>query len=95
MKAIIIVMLSVQVAMLLVAAITVLTSRENAAGRRPALASVAISLVIVSTVSWQIGDRHAGQAGSELLMYGSPLLLGMGLMAVLMLIRRRRGLDGG
>jgi hypothetical protein len=50
--------------------------------------------VIVAGTSWNIGEGHAGQPGADILMYGSPLL-GMGIMAALLLLRQRRGLDGG
>ena len=92
MKAIIIVMLAVQAAALLATAVAVLTGR-SVAGRRPAWSMFTIALVIISGASWNIGNNHAGQAGADILMYGSPFLLGMGVMAALMLLRLRRGLD--
>ena len=92
MKAIIIVMLAVQAAALLGTAIAVLTGR-SVAGRRPAWSMFTIALVIISGASWNIGNSHAGQSGADVLMYGSPFLLGMGVMAALMLLRIRRGLD--
>ena len=52
-----------------------------------------MALVIISGASWNIGNSHVGAQGADILMYGSPLLLGMGIMAALLLIRRRRGLD--
>ena len=52
-----------------------------------------IALVIISGASWNIGNSHAGEQGADILMYGSPFLLGMGVMAALMLLRHRRGLD--
>ena len=95
MRTIVMLMLAVQAAIFLVAAWTVMFRRETGAiGRRRVLSSVAISLVIVAGASWNIGDRHQAEPGGEILLYGSPLLLGMGLMAVFMLIRRRRGVDG-
>ena len=92
MKAIIIVMLAVQAAALLGTAIAVLTGR-SVAGRRPAWSMFTIALVIISGASWNIGNSHAGQPGADVLMYGAPFLLGMGVMAALMLLRIRRGLD--
>lgn len=92
MKAIIIVMLAVQAAALLGTVIAVLTGR-SVAGRRPAWSVYTIALVIISGASWNIGNSHAGQPGADVLMYGSPFLLGMGVMAALMLLRIRRGLD--
>jgi hypothetical protein len=92
MKAIILVMLIVQVAAFVATATAVLTAR-SIAGRRPVWSTFAIALVIISGASWNIGNSHAGDQGADILMYGSPLLLGMGIMAALLLIRRRRGLD--
>ena len=92
MRTIIIVMLAVQVAAFLGTAIAVLTGR-SVVGRRPAWSTFTIALVIISGASWNIGNSHAGQPGADILMYGSPFLLGMGVMAALMLLRRRRGLD--
>ena len=94
MRSIIMVMLAVQIAILLVSAWTVMFGRLSArAPQRPLWSSLAISLVIVAGTSWRIGEGHEGESGADVLMYGSPLLLGMGLMAIFMLIRQRRGLD--
>ena len=96
MRSIIMVMLAVQIAILLVSAWTVMFGRLSArAPQRPLWSSLAISLVIVAGTSWNIGESHAGQPGADILTYGAPLLLGMGIMAALLLIRQRRGLDGG
>ena len=94
MRTIIMLMLAVQVAIFLVAAYTVMFGRPKPRNpRRPFWSSLAISLVIVAGASWNIADRREAEPGADLLMYGSPLLLGMGLMALFMLIRQRRGLD--
>ena len=92
MKAIILVMLIVQVAAFVATATAVLTAR-SIAGRRPVWSTFTVALVIISGASWNIGNSHVGDQGADILMYGSPLLLGMGIMAALLLIRRRRGLD--
>jgi hypothetical protein len=92
MKAIILVMLIVQVAAFVATATAVLTAR-SIAGRRPVWSSFTVALVIISGASWNIGNSHVGDQGADILMYGSPLLLGMGIMAALLLIRHRRGLD--
>jgi hypothetical protein len=94
MKAIIIVMLAVQIGIFLATAGAVLFARAGGERRRPIWANFSIALLVVSGASWNIGNSHAGQPGAELLMYGAPLLLGMGIMAALLLIRGRRGLDG-
>lgn len=92
MKAIILVMLIVQVAAFVATATAVLTARSIAGGR-PVWSTFTVALVIISGASWNIGNSHAGDQGADILMYGSPLLLGMGIMAALLLIRHRRGLD--
>ncbi|HVQ08969.1 MAG TPA: hypothetical protein VMS43_11110 [Allosphingosinicella sp.] len=95
MKAIIIVVLAAQAAIFLATVYVILFTRMTQSGRRrPIWASLAITLVIVSGSSWNIGSNHAGQPGADILMYVSPLLLGMGIMAALLMIRSRRGLDG-
>lgn len=94
MKAIIIVMLAVQAGIFLATSLAILFTRSTAARPRPVWSSFAISLVIVSGASWNIGENHEGQPGADMLMYGAPLLLGMGIMAALLLVRHRRGLDG-
>ena len=93
MRALIIVMLAVQVGIFLATAWTILFARASAGRPRPIWSSLAISLVIVAATSWQIADKHTGQPGADILAYCSPLLLGMGLMAALLTIRQRRGLD--
>ena len=92
MRAIVIVLLVVQAAAFLATAITVLTAPSRP-GRRPVWATFTISLVVVSGASWNIGNSHAGQPGADILLYGAPLLLGMGLMAALLVLRHKRGLD--
>jgi len=93
MKPLIMVMLAVQIGIFLVAAYSVLFGRSTAARGRPIWSSLAIALIIVAGTSWQIAQSRAGQAGADLLAYGSPLLLGMGIMAAFVLLRKRRGLD--
>lgn len=93
MKPLIIVMLCVQAGIFLAAAYAVMFGRPSPDRRRPLWSSLGITLVIVASVSWQIGEKRQGSAGADILLYGSPLLLGMGLMAIFMLIRQRRGLD--
>jgi hypothetical protein len=92
MKTIVLLMLIVQAAALLGTAVAVLTGR-SVSGRRPAWSSFTIVLVIISGASWNIGNNHAGEPGADVLLYGAPFLLGMGVMAALMLLRHRRGLD--
>jgi hypothetical protein len=94
MKPLIIVMLCAQAGIFLAAAYAVIFRRSAAGPRRPLWSSLAITLIIVASTSWQIADKRAGTAGAEILAFGAALLFGMGLMAVFMLIRQRRGLDG-
>jgi cytochrome bd-type quinol oxidase subunit 2 len=93
MRALIIVMLVVQAGIFLVTVATVTVGRPAAGRPRPMWSSLAISLVVVAGASWQTADRHFGEAGADVIAYCSPLLLGMGLMAALLAIRQRRGLD--
>jgi Na+-driven multidrug efflux pump len=95
MRAIIIVMLVLQVAILIVTALTVTTARATGDRRRPVWSGMIFALVIIGAVSWEIGDDHMGQAGADVLMWGSPFLLGMAIMGALLVIRIRRGLDKG
>ena len=94
MRAIVMVMLAVQVGIFLATLWTVLFARGAPERPRPVWSSLAISLVIVAATSWNIAEDHAGQPGADILAYDAPLLLGMGIMCALLLIRRRRGLDG-
>ena len=87
-------MLAVQAGIVLVSAFTILTAKSTGAERRPVWSGLVIALAIVGGASWNIGERHAGQPGADILMYVSPLSLGMAIMAALFAIRRRRGLDG-
>ena len=93
MKALVIIMLVIQAGIFLVTALTIVTARATAERPRPIWSSLAISLIVVAGTSWQIADGHAGEPGTDILMYCSPLLVGMGLMAALLAIRQRRGLD--
>ena len=93
MKAIIIVMLVVQAGIFLATAWTILFARTAAGRPRPIWSSLAISLIIIAGTSWRIADSHFGQPGADILAFFSPFLLGMGVMAALLAIRQRRGLD--
>ena len=95
MRALVIVMLAVQAGIFLATAFTILFGRAAAGRPRPVWSSLAVSLVVVAGTSWRIAEDHFGEAGADVLAYCSPLLLGMGLMAAMLAIRQRRGLDGG
>jgi len=94
MRALIIVMLVVQAGIFLAAAATIVAGRPAAGRPRPVWSSLAISLVVVAGASWQVAEGHVGDLGADILAYCSPLLMGMGLMAAMLAIRQRRGLDG-
>jgi len=93
MRAIVMVMLAVQAGIFLATLWTILFARGAPGRPRPVWSSLAVSLVIVAGTSWQIAEKHAGQAGADLLAWGSPFLLGMGITCALVLIRERRGFD--
>jgi len=92
-RALIIVMLVVQAGIFLATAYSILFDRPAPGRRRPIWSSFAVSLVVVAGVSWRIAESHFGEDGADILAFCSPLLLGMGLMAGLLAIRQRRGLD--
>lgn len=93
MKTIILLMLIVQAGIFVATATAILFTPSTASRPRPIWSTFAISLVVVSGASWNIGNSHAGEQGADILIYASPFLLGMGVMAALLLIRHRRGLD--
>jgi hypothetical protein len=94
MRPLIVIMLVIQLAVFLVTAATVMFGRASVRNpRRPVWSSLAISLLVIAGTSWNIAEDHPGQPGADVLAYGSPLLVGMALMAAFMLIRQRRGLD--
>jgi len=93
MRAIVILMLAVQAAMLLVAAFTILKARPSPGRPRPIWSSLAIALIITAGASFQIADRHHGQDGADVLQYGSGMLLGLVLACLLILLRQRLGTD--
>jgi hypothetical protein len=92
MRAIIAVMLGVQLLMLVAAAIAVLKAAPAAAARRrPIWSSLAVALLISAATSFQIADRHRPDPASELLQYGSGVLMGMALLALLLALKERLG----
>ena len=93
MKPLIMIALAMQVAIFLVTVFTVVVARPTAERSRPIWSSLALSLIVIAMFSSNLSERHEGVVGADLLAYGSPLLLGMGIMACLMQIRRARGLD--
>lgn len=90
MKAIIIVMLVIQVASFLVTAIAIIGGRPRPDRGRPVGTGVATGSLVVAMASWQIADKHAGQLGADVLSTGAYILFGMALMGLLILIRLRR-----
>jgi hypothetical protein len=93
MRAIIIVMLCVQIGIFLSISYALIVARHSGSRPRPLWPSLAIGLVIVSSSSWRIADQHSGEQGADILSFGAAFLLGMGFMTMLLLIRQRRALD--
>lgn len=93
MRPIIMLMLAVDVALVLVTAWTILTAKPQPGRPRPIWSSLAISLIVCASASFQIAGRHDLSAGARLLDYASGVLLGMGLLSLLVLVRQRLGRD--
>ena len=93
MRAIIIAMLVVQAAMFLTTVYYVLFKRPAPPGGQSIWISLWMGLIIVGAASWQIGDSHLGENGADILVFGAPFIIGMGIMALLMMIRERRRLN--
>jgi hypothetical protein len=93
MRAIIIAMLVVQAAMFLTTIYYVLFKRPAPPGAQSIWFGLWMGLIIVGAASWQIGDSHLGEQGADILLFGAPFMIGMGIMALLMTIRERRGID--
>ena len=90
MKPIIILMLCVQAGILLATVFAVAVRKASAARPFPVWSSLAISLFIIGMTSNTIAEGHPGAPGADIVGFGGPLLIGMGLMAALMLFRQRR-----
>jgi drug/metabolite transporter (DMT)-like permease len=93
MKPIIIAMLVVQAAILLVTIWTALFRRRAPKGQPSLWSGIAFAMVIIAGTSIKIAESHSGQPGTDILSLGAPLLLGMAIMAILIVLRQRRGLD--
>ena len=90
MRPIIIVMLCVQAGILLATIFAVAVRTPTAARPVPVWSSLAISLFVVGMTSNTIAEDHRGAPGADILGFGGPLLLGMGVRAALMLFNQRR-----
>ena len=93
MKPILILMLAIQVALLLITALTILKAKPSPGRPRPIWSSLAIALIITASTSYQIADHHRGGDGGELLEYGSGVLMGMALVCLMVLLRQRLRTD--
>ena len=93
MRPIIMVMLAVDLAMFATTAFAMTMSRPRPNRRRSIWSTFALSLVVCAVASWNIAEGRGGQPGADILQDAALVLLGMGLMAILMAIRHRRGLD--
>jgi peptidoglycan/LPS O-acetylase OafA/YrhL len=92
-KPIIIVMLIIQLGVLLATAVAVLRRRRGD-GQMPVWSSFAVSLLVVGLASITISGDHAGSPGADVVAFGGPFLIGMGLMAALLLLSQRAGTRG-
>ena len=83
MRTIVALMLAVDAAIFLLTLYDVVLARRAPGAARGSWARFTLPLLIVGVTSFQIGDRHAGSTGADLLLYFGPLLLGMALMSIL------------
>jgi hypothetical protein len=90
MRPIIAVMLCVQIGILLTTIFAVAVRKPTTARPGPVWSSLAISLVVVGMTSNTIAEDHPGAPGADILGFGGPLLIGMGLMAALLVFSERR-----
>ncbi|HEX3423677.1 MAG TPA: hypothetical protein VHS33_09805 [Sphingomicrobium sp.] len=95
MKPIIIVMLCAQACVLLATVLVVAVRKPSAARPIPAWSSLAVALLVVGLTSMTIAGDHAGSSGADVLSFGGPFLIGMGLMAALFLFAQRQSGAGG
>lgn len=90
MKPIIIVMLCIQVGILVATVFAVAVRKPRTARPQPIWSSLAVSLFVVGLASNTIAGDHAGAPGADIVAFGGPFLIGMGLMAALALFNQRR-----
>jgi hypothetical protein len=93
MKPIILVMLAVDAGMILACAIAVAFAKSTPQRSRPQWPALIVALAVAGSTSLRIADRHAGQAGADILLSGGSLLFGMALMGAFVAARKRRGVD--
>jgi hypothetical protein len=91
MKAILLLMLAVEAAIILVTIYSVVWAKPSPERRRPIWSSLAFALIIIGATGWRIADSHSGQQGADIVGFLAPLLLGMGIFSALVLLRERRG----
>ena len=90
MRPILIVMLAVQAGILLATIFAVCLRKPTAARPGPIWSSLAVALFIVGMTSNQIARDHPGAPGTDIIAFGSPLLIGMALMCLLLLFKELR-----
>ena len=93
MEPIIITMLAVDVALILIVAWAVVLAKWPGGRPRPNWAGIIIPLVVAAGASQRIADKHDGQPGADLVLFGSALLFGMALMGAFVAWRTRRSLS--
>ena len=90
MRPILIVMIAVQVGILLATIFAVCLRKPTAARPGPIWSSLAVALFIVGMTSNEIAGDHPGAPGTDIIAFGSPFLMGMALMCLLLLFRQLR-----
>jgi hypothetical protein len=90
MRPILIVMLAVQAGILLATIFAVCLRKPTAARPGPIWSSLAVALFIVGMTSNEIAADHPGAPGTDIVAFGSPFLMGMALMCLLLLFKQLR-----
>ncbi|HET7316123.1 MAG TPA: hypothetical protein VFI88_01700 [Sphingomicrobium sp.] len=93
MKAILIVILCAQAAIVLTTAYATVIRKPTAEKPHPIWISFATSLFIVGMASQSIAQGHAGELGADWVANIGLVLIGMSIMALLLLVRDKRRLD--
>jgi hypothetical protein len=83
-------MLCAQAVSLITAVFAVTVRQPTVEKPGPVWSSLGISLFVVGMTSNKIAWDHDGVPGADILAFGGPVLIGMGLMAALMFIRLGR-----
>ena len=90
MRSIVMLMLALDVAMLLTVAFSILR-KPSVKRPQPIWTSLGLATLVAAMVSFEIGDRHAPDAGNQLLQFGAAVLLGMTITLFLVAVRENQG----